>query len=80
MNHKKKSLLELGQEYENHVKLQDAFIKRCTEDIKRAEKMGDRDAVRELKSNLYKFYEIKRELNDTALQLKNYYNRDNFES
>ncbi len=71
------SLNELGQEYEKNAQLQQYFINRCKADIKRAEKSGDLDAVRQLKSNLYKFYEIKNELTETAYQLKNYYKGEN---
>ena len=71
------SLKELGQEYEKNAQLQQYFIDKCKEDIKRAEKSGDLDAVRQLKSNLIKFYEIKNELTQTAYQLKNYYKGEN---
>ncbi|MCH5191775.1 MAG: hypothetical protein J1F23_06375 [Oscillospiraceae bacterium] len=67
------SLFRLGEEYEKNAKIQQFFIDRCNEDIKKAEKSHDRDAVRELRSNLYKFYEIKREMEETAQILKNYY-------
>lgn len=67
------SLFRLGEEYEKNAKIQQFFIDRCNEDIKKAEKAKDRDAVRELRSNLYKFYEIKREMEETAQILKNYY-------
>lgn len=67
------SLFRLGEEYEKNAKIQQFFIDRCNEDIKKAEKAKDRDAVRELRSNLYKFYEIKREMEQTAQILKNYY-------
>ena len=71
------SLSELGQEYEKNARLQQYFIDKCKADIKRAEKSGDLDAVRALKGNLYKFYEIKNELTQTACQLKNYYKGEN---
>ena len=71
------SLKELGQEYEKNARLQQFFIDRCKADIKRAEKSGDLDAVRQLKGNLNKFYEIKNELEQTAHQLKNYYKGEN---
>ena len=71
------SLSELGQEYEKNAKLQQFFIDKCKADIKRAEKSGDLDAVKQLKSNLNKFYEIKNELMQTADQLKNYYKGEN---
>ncbi len=71
------SLKELGQEYEKNAQLQQFFIDKCKADIKRAEKSGDLDAVRQLKGNLNKFYEIKNELAQTADQLKNYYKGEN---
>lgn len=70
------SLAQLGQEYEKHIELQQYFIDKCKNDIKKAEKVGDNNAVCELKSNLQKFYEIKRELCETAEKLKNYYKGD----
>mgnify|MGYP006874839821 FL=1 len=71
------SLKELGQEYEKNAELQQFFIDKCKADIKRAEKSGDLDAVRQLKGNLSKLYEIKNELTQTAYQLKNYYKGEN---
>jgi flagellin-specific chaperone FliS len=71
------TLKELGQEYERTAQLQQFFIDKCRADIKRAEKSGDSDAVRRLKQNLHKFYEIKEELTRTAHQLKNYYKGEN---
>lgn len=68
-----KSLYELGEEYEKHIEIQNFFIEKCRGDIKKAKEKGDSDAVRELKSNLYKFYEMKRELKETSACLKNYY-------
>ncbi len=70
------TLAELGQEYEKHIEMQQYFIDKCKDDIKRAEKSGDNNAVLELKSKLQKFYEIKRELSETADTLKNYYKGD----
>lgn len=70
------SLAQLGQEYEKHIELQQYFIDKCKNDIKKAEKVGDNNAVCELKSKLQKFYEIKRELCETAEKLKNYYKGD----
>lgn len=67
------SLSELGQEYEKNAQLQQFFIDKCKADIKQAKESGDLDAVRQLRNNLYKFYEIKDELTQTAFQLKNYY-------
>ena len=71
------SLKELGQEYEKNAELQQFFIDKCKADIKRAEKSGDLDAVRQLQGNLNKLYEIKNELTQTAYQLKNYYKGEN---
>lgn len=70
------TLAQLGEEYEKHIDLQDYFIDKCKKDIKKAEEVGDQNAVCELKSNLYKFKEIKRELTETANILKNYYKGD----
>lgn len=77
MSFKNVSLYELGVEYEKHIKLQDSFIERCKEDIKKAKQKGDSDAIHELKSNLYTFYEIKRELVENSSYLKNYYKGEN---
>lgn len=71
------SLSELGQEYEKNAELQQFFIDKCKADIRRAEKSGDLDAVKQLKTNLNKFYEIKNELMQTADKLKNYYKGEN---
>ncbi|MBR5247149.1 MAG: hypothetical protein IKV25_07260 [Clostridia bacterium] len=71
------SLKELGREYERNAQLQQFFIDKCKADIKRAKESGDLDAVRQLQSNLNKFYEIKNELSQTADQLKNYYKGEN---
>lgn len=73
MTNGKKSLYELGEEYERHIELQKHFIKLCREEIKKAELKGDSNAVYLLKSNLNKFYEIKRDMEETALHLKSYY-------
>ncbi len=70
---KNKSLFELGQEYERCAELQQSFIDSCKQDIKRAKDLGDRDAVVRLESKLHKFYEIKREITETASKLKLYY-------
>ena len=70
------SLVELAKEYEKHIELQEYFIDNCKKEIKRAQKAGDNNAVCELKSKLQKFYEIKRELRETADTLKNYYKGD----
>ncbi len=73
MKKEKISIEELGREYEKQAELQQYFINKCKAEIKKAKQLGDADAVRELQSNLYKFYEIKSELLETASQLKNYY-------
>ena len=67
------SIEDLGCEYEKHAQLQQYFIDKCKAQIKKAKQLGDTDAVKELKTDLNKFYEIKKELEETALQLKNYY-------
>ena len=67
------SIEELGSEYEKHAELQQYFIDKCKAQIKKAKQSGDLDAVRELRSDLNKFYAIKKELTETASQLKNYY-------
>lgn len=67
------SIEDLGREYEKHAELQQYFIDKCKVQIKKAKQSGDLDAVRELKSDLNKFYQIKKELVETASQLKNYY-------
>ncbi len=71
------SLSELGQEYEKNAQLQQFFIDKCKADINKAKKSGDLDAVRRLNANLHKFYEIKEELTQTAVHLKNYYKGEN---
>lgn len=76
MNNNKMTLAELAQEYEKHIEIQQYFIDKCKDDINKAEKGGDNNAVIELKSKLQKFYEIKRELSETADTLKNYYKGD----
>lgn len=70
-----KTLSQLGKEYENHALLQNIFINRCKKDLEKAKKSGDNNVVKELEKKLRKFYEIKYELEHTALQLKNYYNK-----
>lgn len=75
MEAEKTSLYQLGNEYEKHMILQDYFIKKCKNQIKKAEMSGDYNAVAELKGRLRKFYEIRYELEQTAIQLKNYYKR-----
>ncbi len=76
MKTEKMSLAQLGQEYEKHIKLQQYFINKCKSDIKKAKEMGDKNAVSELTKRLNKFYEIKKELAETAENLKNYYKGD----
>ena len=71
------SLKDLGREYEKNAVLQQYFIDKCKADIKRAEKSGDLDAVRQLKKNLHKFHEIKQELTQPAHKHKNYYKGEN---
>lgn len=69
----RKTIEELGEEYERHALLQEHFIKNCRAQIEKAKKSGDRDAVKELRGKLQKLLEIKRELTTTAHKLKNYY-------
>ena len=76
MKTEKMCLAQLGQEYEKHIDLQLYFIDKCKCDIKKAKEKGDNNAVCELKSNLYKFCEIKKEITETAEKLKNYYKGD----
>lgn len=73
MKTEKTTLYELGEEYERFAELQNSFIDQCKADIKNAERSGDSDAVAKLKINLAKFKAIKKELNETASKLKNYY-------
>ena len=75
MKTEKITLYELGKEYEKHVKIQKHFINQCKKEIERAKKSGDYNAVKELEKKLRKLYEIKYEVEQTALQLKNYYKR-----
>lgn len=76
MSNEKTSIKELGEEYEKHVALQQSFIDNCNAQLNKAKKSGDRDLVTKLQSDLYKFYEIKKELEETAIHLKNYYKGD----
>lgn len=77
MKAEKISLYDLGKEYERHIKTQDTFIEHCKEEIRKAkESRKSSDDIRELQSKLYKFYEIRRELQEAADALKNYYRRD----
>lgn len=71
-----KSIKDLGKEYEKHVELQQSFIDNCKSQLNEAKRLGDTDAVKRLQSDLQKFYEIKRELTETANHLKNYYKGD----
>ena len=73
MKTERKSLFELGEEYEKHINVQKSFIENCKNEIKKAKESGDFDAVKILEKKLYAFYEIKRELEETALKLKTYY-------
>ena len=75
METEKMSLFELGQEYEKHAELQEFFIEKCSKDLEKAKKSGDYNAEKELEKKLRKFYQIKYELEHTALQLKNYYKK-----
>lgn len=75
MKAEKITLYELGKEYEKHVKIQQHFINQCKKEIEKAKMSGDYTAVKELERKLHKFYVIKYELEQTALQLKNYYKR-----
>lgn len=70
---KNMSLFELGKEYERHAELQSSFINNCKNTIQKAKESGDADAVIKLEGELRKFYEIKRELEQTASLLKTYY-------
>ncbi len=80
MKAERKSLFELGEEYEKHVNLQNVFIENCKKEIKKAKESGDTRAVEILQNNLRKFYEIKRELVETASKLKTYYGGQNDKS
>lgn len=69
----RKSLYELGIEYEKHIELQQQLIDCCNNEIKKAIKSGDFQAEVELKNRRRALYQIKEELRDTAKALKNYY-------
>ncbi len=73
MNKKTMSIENLGREYEKHAELQQYFIDNCKAQINKAKQLGDMDAVKNLQSDLRKFYEIKKELEETASHLKKYY-------
>lgn len=70
-----KTISQLGEEYDKHASLQRFFIDRCKKDIEKAKMSGDNSAVMELESKLRKLYQIKYEIEQTALQLKNYYKK-----
>lgn len=70
-----KTISQLGEEYDKHASLQRFFIDRCKKDIEKAKMSGDNSAVVELKGKLRKLYQIKYEIEQTALQLKNYYKK-----
>lgn len=70
-----KTISQLGEEYDKHASLQIFFIDRCKKDIEKAKMSGDNSAVMELESKLRKLYRIKYEIEQTALQLKNYYKK-----
>lgn len=74
------SLYELGEEYEKHAEIQNAFIDSCKAEMEKAKKSGDFFAVAELEKKLNKFCTIKRELKETALKLKSYYKGEKYES
>ena len=73
----RKSLFELGEEYERHAILQNSFIENCKKEIAKAKESGDSVAVEVLKKKLRHFYQIKHELEETALNLKTYYGGQN---
>lgn len=70
-----KTISQLGEEYDKHASLQRFFIDRCKKDIEKAKMSGDNSAAMELESKLRKLYQIKYEIEQTALQLKNYYKK-----
>ncbi len=70
-----KTISQLGEEYDKHASLQRFFIDRCKKDIEKAKMSGDNSAVMELEGKLRKLYQIKYEIEQTALQLKNYYKK-----
>ena len=70
-----KTISQLGEEYDKHASLQRFFIDRCKKDIEKAKMSGDNNAVMELEGKLRKLYQIKYEIEQTALQLKNYYKK-----
>lgn len=67
------SIENLGREYEKHAELQQHFIDNCKAQINKAKQSGDLEAVKNLQADLRKFYEIKKELKETASHLKKYY-------
>ena len=70
-----KTISQLGEEYDKHASLQRFFIDRCKKYIEKAKMSGDNNAVMELEGKLRKLYQIKYEIEQTALQLKNYYKK-----
>ena len=70
-----KTISQLGDEYDKYASLQRFFIDRCKKDIEKAKMSGDNSAVMELEGKLRKLYQIKYEIEQTALQLKNYYKK-----
>ena len=70
-----KTISQLGEEYDKYASLQRFFIDRCKKDIEKAKMSGDNSAVMELEGKLRKLYQIKYEIEQTALQLKNYYKK-----
>ena len=70
-----KTISQLGEEYDKYASLQRFFIDRCKKDIEKAKMSGDNNAVMELEGKLRKLYQIKYEIEQTALQLKNYYKK-----
>lgn len=76
MSNNTKPIKDLGKEYEKHAKMQQSFIDSCKSQLNKAKKTGDTNAVIKFQSDLRKFYEIKKELTETAYYLKNYYKGD----
>lgn len=76
MSNNTKPIKDLGKEYEKHAKMQQSFIDSCKLQLNKAKKAGDTNAVIKFQSDLRKFYEIKKELEETANYLKNYYKGD----
>ena len=70
-----KTISQLGEEYDKHASLQRFFIDRCKKDIEKAKMSGDNNTVMVLEGKLRKLYQIKYEIEQTALQLKKYYKK-----